>query len=472
MNPTSRRGFLLSCSAGAAGALVASSFAGVDSRPKLAESDAFLAAVERGDDVAVRAMLVERPELKDAADDRGRSVVVLACIRGHRRVVDALLAHGPRLDLMDACVVPDWDRATELARAHPERLNEDHPVGGNVLYGAARSGARGIWRLQTLGAETDGNPRGRDGVTPAHGALECVDPVRAWILATDLLANGGDVNARQRGGERLLHVAARRGDPRLLRFLIRKGADVDARDDLGRTALDVAEQLEVGSSVAVLRSHETVVRDDSTQRYAFDANGAPVVWPDLSDLSLADHHAVTNPSHANLAAVRAVVDADPRRSFARSSQDELAIEASSHTGAREIARYHLDHGVPQSLATSLSIGDLTRAKTLLERNPSSVNERGPHDFAMTWYCSIAGGSIEAAELLLAYGADVDQQALGATALHWAASSGHLDLIRFLIDAGADADAVSHWFEPEGQTPAQVADARDQAAAARLLRSLG
>ena len=309
-------------------------------------------------------------------------------------------------------------------------------------------------------------------MTPAYGALECGPSIDAARATVALLSNGADVNAPQRGGDSLLHAAARRGDAGIVRYLLRRGAAVDARDARGETALEQATRLGHADVGALLRDEASVVRDDFTTRYAWDASGAPVVWPDLSDLSAADHQAVTGPSHGNFAGVRAAIGSDPRRHFARSTQDELAVEASAHTGARDIARYHLDAGLPQSLVTSLSIGDLARARALLAAHAGAIHERGPHDFAPLWYAAIGGGSVEAAELLLEHGTDVEQESLGTTALHWAAARGALDLIRFLADSGANLDAVGYKFDPAGQTPLQLATARGRDGAAALLRDLG
>ena len=54
-----------------------------------------------------------------------------------------------------------------------------------------------------------------------------------------LLARGADVNAVNDNGESALHIAVARGDA-LVRFLVEKGAKLDLKDKAGRTPLDVA----------------------------------------------------------------------------------------------------------------------------------------------------------------------------------------------------------------------------------------
>lgn len=432
----------------------------------------FLAAVVAGRQAEVATLLAEHPALVDAADDAGRSALVLAYLEGHEPVAATLLERGPAIGLIEAVMIPDWDRAETLAKADPASLDAWHPVGGSSLYASVRAGRDDTYVLQDLGADPDSNPRGRHGVTPAYGAIECRHPGDALRSLVALLSNGAHVNAPQREGDTLLHAAARRGDPALVRYLMRRGADWRARDARGQTALEQAEALGHAAAAALLRHPERVPRDDTSVRYAFDASGGAVAWPDLSDVPQAEQSAVTGPSHKNLDKVRAAVKGEPRRSFSRSTQNEMAIEACGHTGNRTIMRYHLDHGVPQSLCTAISLGDLPRAKALLASHPSAIHERGPHDFALLWYAVIGGGSVEAAELLLEAGVEVDQESQGTTTLHWAADRGQLDLVRFLAERGADLDAVGYKFDRNGHRPLQLARESGQDDMVKLLEDLG
>ena len=54
-----------------------------------------------------------------------------------------------------------------------------------------------------------------------------------------MLAKGADVNAVNDNGESALHIAVGRGDS-LVRFLVENGAKLDLKDKAGRTPLDVA----------------------------------------------------------------------------------------------------------------------------------------------------------------------------------------------------------------------------------------
>ena len=432
----------------------------------------FLAAVREGREPEVRALLAEHPVLADAADEAGRSALVLACMEAWPAVVTALLEHDPHIGLIEAVMIPDWDRAVELGKADPAALDAWHPVGGTALYAAARAGQDDGYHLQDLGVDPDANPRGRFGVTPAYGAIECRRPQDALAALISLLSNGAHANAPQRDGDSLLHAAARRGDPAIVRYLLRRGADPDARTLRGRTPLELAQNYEHAAAVELLAHPERVPRDDSSARYSCDGSGGKVRWPDLSDVTQAEQSAVTGPSHTNLERVKAAVGDEPRRSFSRSTQNEMAVEACGHLGNREIMRYHLDHGVPQSVCTSISVGDLPRAKALLAKYPAAIHERGPHDFALMWYAAIGGGDVAAAELLLDAGVDVDQESQGDTVLHWAAVRNQLDLVAFLAEKGANLDAVGYKFDRAGQTPLQAARQAEHGDMVTLLSDLG
>jgi hypothetical protein len=54
-----------------------------------------------------------------------------------------------------------------------------------------------------------------------------------------LLDRGADVNAVNENGETALHIAVTRGDS-LVRFLAERGASLDLKDKYNRTPLDVA----------------------------------------------------------------------------------------------------------------------------------------------------------------------------------------------------------------------------------------
>ena len=82
-------------------------------------------------------------------------------------------------------------------------------------------------------------------VAPIHAAAagHKLEIVRA------LVEGGANINARQHGGFTALHAAAQEGDEAMTSYLLERGADREARADNNQSALDFA----------LLRGHAGVV---------------------------------------------------------------------------------------------------------------------------------------------------------------------------------------------------------------------
>jgi ankyrin repeat protein len=480
---TTRRNAIFSFGAAVVAATAASVRAGTHTGPKrgiwaaapagpVASGAAFLHAVENGDLGEVRRLLAIYGSLASSRDASGRSAFVLARLHGREPVAQEIRAR-VELDVVEAVLAQDWERFGMLTREDPERCNTAHPIGGTPLYAGALAGmGEDLYRLRGAGCRRDEAPDGGTGFTPARGAMECRTISGARCAATDLLGNGADVNAAQRGGDSILHGAVRRRSEPLVRLAIRKGADPAARDRDGRTAQELAEHLEWEAGAGLLARHVDLPRDHRASRWGFDANRQPIVRPDLSAVPQSRQNEVTGSSHAKLDRLRELVAADRRLVFSVSTDDELAIEACAHTGNRTIIRFHLEHGAPLSLPTAVALGDHDTIRFLLDRDPLLIHERGAHDFPIMWYAAIGGGGVETAELLHGYGVAPDQESLGITALHWCARNDDRDLAAWLIAKGADVEALGFKWDGDGETPLQLARSAESPVIAEMLERAG
>lgn len=436
-----------------------------------AETEAFLRAVEVGDLGEVRRRLAVDAALAAACDPQGRSAFVLAHLAGRLAVAEELRSR-IELDAVEAVLAEDWERFSALAKAHPELCNAVHAVGGTPLYAGALAGSSELSRLRSAGCLPDAAPAGGSGFTAARAAMLCRTVSGARCAATDLLGNGADANAAQRGGDSVLHGAVRARSELLVRLAIRKGADPAARDSDGRTAQHLAEHLEWTTGARLLAAHADLPRDHRASRWLFDARRQPIVRPDLSAVPQSRQNEVTGSSHGKLERVRELVAADERLVYSVSTDDELAIEACAHTGNRPIIRFHLEHGAPLSLPTAVALADHDTIRFLLERDPLLIHERGAHDFPVMWYVALGDGGVDTAELLHRHGVVPDQESLGTTALHWCARLDRRELAAWLIENGAQVEALGFKWHGDGRTPLQVARAGERRELVAMLEQAG
>jgi ankyrin repeat protein len=161
-------------------------------------------------------LLLERGAKLEAADQEGTTVFLRAAKSGQLEMVKFLLERGAKPDACDK-------------------------VGFTALHEAADRGYAEVAEfLISRGAEV--NARSDYPSTPLYNAANGAFTNEARYVAVTkvLLAHGADVNARLRGNQTPLHRAAIWGHPQILQVLLAAGADPTARDDDGKTALDLA----------------------------------------------------------------------------------------------------------------------------------------------------------------------------------------------------------------------------------------
>ena len=178
----------------------------------------------------VRALIGKRAK-PDPTDRYGRTPLMAAALNGHPAVVDLLVASGANIRAADA------NGATALtyaaAKGHADivdRLASAGVLWGETEVGLAAAACRGDvldWMLKhgvRPNAAADGRP-----LIVASAAGGCVDSVRA------LTAAGADVNAKDANGVTALMESAKAGSPDIVSMLLANGADPTAMDALDRT---------------------------------------------------------------------------------------------------------------------------------------------------------------------------------------------------------------------------------------------
>lgn len=169
-------------------------------------------------------------------------------------------------------------------------------------------------------------------------------------------------------------------------------------------------------------------------------------------------------AHHDLAAVKDMLAAQPQLLNENAEWVETAIQAAAHVGSREIAEYLLAQGAPLDICTAAVLGRAEDVAALLAESPELAGATGSHNIPVLYYAAI-GGYTEIAQMLIDAGADINAGAGGNTALHGAAGFGRVEMVRWLLDRGANPYEYDH----EGRMPLDVAVATGHEQIAEMLR---
>lgn len=128
-----------------------------------------------------------------------------------------------------------------ILNSYPQFVHEYREDGWTALHLAAHYGQEAIVRM-LLAYGADPNARSKNDLanTPIHaaaaGGSKSLDALRT------LLAHGADVNATQHGGYTALHAAAQNGDRAMVDLLLARGADPSIKSADGRDAASFARK--------------------------------------------------------------------------------------------------------------------------------------------------------------------------------------------------------------------------------------
>jgi len=201
------------------------------------QSASLLEAARRGDEVALKKSLEQGAD-PNCADSLGNTALHIAAKKpGAVRLVYALIEAGANVNAKNTQGWTPLHRTLEpqVAQAlidHGADLRARDSMGSTPLHTAVSGWLR-------LGAV---NNRNGEAVTHGHGLAfqEAISALRNAVVRI-LLENGADLNARDNMGRAPLHIAARDGFLNEVRLLVSHGADPRTEDYFEGTALHVAE---------------------------------------------------------------------------------------------------------------------------------------------------------------------------------------------------------------------------------------
>jgi ankyrin repeat protein len=273
---------------------------------------------------------------------------------------------------------------------------------------------------------------------PASAANDLFQAIRDGdpVAVRTLLKNGAVLNARDESGNTPLMAAALNADTAILKLLLQAGADVNTANPAGVTPLLRAATSEDTVRLLVAKGANVQARSQIGNNALILAarrpgNSRTVKF--LLDRGL-DPNATNLFGATALMAAAAAADVDSVRLLLDRGAD---VNSRPNPGSTEF----FWGGWRTALMWAAFLGDETLLRLLLERG-AKVNDMVETGGALgqaAW-----GGHPGAARLLLEAGAQVDQRDLIAnyTPLHWAAASERSSpaVVELLIARGADANA--------------------------------
>lgn len=134
--------------------------------------------------------------------------------------------------------------------------------------------------------------------------------------------------------------------------------------------------------------------------------------------------------------------ADPNHGVAPNYTDGLLIVACLRNGRTEPIKYLAEKGAKVDLEGAGGVGDLDIVKSYLSDDgtlkDNSLSDK--LDACFCWACEC--GNMNIVEYLLAKGIDINTRSHGMTALHSAAFGGNAEIVKLLLDRGADMEALN------------------------------
>ncbi len=376
------------------------------------------------DDLEMAGQLLQAGADVNAANDYGATPLSLSCTNGNARMVERLLASG----------------------ANP---NSILPSGETALMRCAHTGnAEAVRPLLARGADVNAKDSEK-GQTALMWAVAQKHAAAVQVL----LEGGADLNARSNGGFTALLFAARVGDVASARVLLAAGADPNEATPDGMPALVLA-------SASGREDMGIFLLENGADPNAADSNGAMALHyalikgiTALNGVRYANYVAHWfRPSLTNL--VRALIShgADPNVRFVKpprigGSAEEAIIGATPFLLAAAspdptVMRILHEGGADPLIATEGGLTPLMVAGGTARGQDFDEDEKRL--------------ALESVQLAVDLGADINAtNESGLTALHGAAVNGADDVVRFLLERGADINAKDKY----QQTPLSIASGR-------------
>ena len=165
-----------------------------------------------------------------------------------------------------------------------------------------------------------------------------------------------------------------------------------------------------------------------------------------------------------------LVKQDPALKDARDASGASALLIAAYNMKPDVVNALLDAGATVDIFEAAVLGKVDRIREILKTNPARASEYAPDGFTPVALAAFFGQP-EAARALIAAGADVNAGAkngLKVAALHAAVAGGKLEIVKAVLEAGANPNAQ----QQAGFRPMHEAGTKANRALAELLLKHG
>ncbi|KAG0425652.1 hypothetical protein HPB47_027205 [Ixodes persulcatus] len=393
-------------------------------------------AAQKGYVEIVRTLL-QKGEHVDVKTNDGHTALHVAVSAGQALVVETLLGHGAQVQfkagpnnetpLHIAARVKNADDCAELLIKSGANVNEKEANGEIPLHFAAREGHLRTTKL-LLADDSITDLLNKDGESPLHVAVKnCHFPVVEALLEHWDKKNADPeekkklTNQKNLNGWAPLLYACDAGHARAASLLIQNGARVDTFDETGKAALHLAAEKGHEELADILLNAKAFVNVRSQKGLTPLHLAAEKGYANLVMKLVAEHGAILDALSLSKKTPLHLAAGEGRLEVCK-----ILLDLKADTNALDDKGFTCAHIAAMKGSTAVIKELMKFNKSIVTCSRNRTTDSTPLHFAS------AGGHANVVKMLLQAGADAkEENADGDTALHLAAKNGHVAVARVL-----------------------------------------